>query len=403
MIYVFVDQLRESLDQSWFSFLRVFLNIEFRAVLAVLLSFTMVMLAGPRTIRWLLKQKIGDQPEFYNKDLNQIMQQKGNTPTMGGVLIIASILITTFLLADLSNFYIHMALICTVALCAIGVADDWLKLTTARRSPGSREGLYTWEKLVLQLGLAVVLGFFIYHHGITKLDTDPLEFARISRSLNLPFLKTWVWDPDARGYVPSPDLIELSPWLFVIIAAIVIVGSSNAVNLTDGMDGLATGVVGIVALTFVILTIIAGFDEGMVPWAKRLLLPYIPLSHELSIIAAAMVGSCAAFLWFNCSPAQVFMGDTGSLTLGGLLGFLAVVIRQEMLLAVVGGVLVLEAVSVILQVGFFKLSGGKRIFRCAPIHHHFHLGGWTEQQVVVRFWILTIIFAGLALATLRLR
>jgi phospho-N-acetylmuramoyl-pentapeptide-transferase len=179
----------------------------------------------------------------------------------------------------------------------------------------------------------------------------------------------------------------------------VIAGSSNAVNLTDGMDGLAGGIMGIVGFAFLVLALIAG-DEY---YAKRLLVPYIPNSQELAIVAGAMAGSCLAFLWFNCHPAQVFMGDTGSLPLGGLIGFIAVVIRQEFLLIIIGGVFVVEASSVLMQVGYFKLSKGKRIFKCAPIHHHFHLLGWTEQQVVVRFWLVSALLAAVALATIKIR
>jgi len=197
-------------------------------------------------------------------------------------------------------------------------------------------------------------------------------------------------------------------WAFVGIAVIVIAGSSNAVNITDGMDGLVSGIMSIVAFALVILCVIAGFRRelpglGEVVLAQYLLVPYIPFSDELAIVAGAMVGACLAFLWFNCSPAQVFMGDSGSLPLGGLMGFIAVVIRQEFLLVIIAGVFVMEAMSVILQVGYFKITGGKRIFRCAPIHHHFHLQGWTEQQVVVRFWLLSALCAAIALATIKLR
>jgi phospho-N-acetylmuramoyl-pentapeptide-transferase len=197
----------------------------------------------------------------------------------------------------------------------------------------------------------------------------------------------------------NPHLIKLGPWVFTAIAVIVMVGSSNAVNLTDGMDGLASGVMGIVSFCFIVLALVTGIPK----WSSILLIPHIPDADELAVVAGAMVGACIGFLWYNCHPAQVFMGDTGSLPLGGLIGYIAVVLRQEFLLLIVGGILVCEAVSVILQVSYFRASGGSRLFRCTPIHHHFHLGGWTEQQVVVRFWLITALLAVAALATLKLR
>jgi phospho-N-acetylmuramoyl-pentapeptide-transferase len=380
-------------EHSLFGFFRVFTYVSFRAVVAIVLSFLVVLLLGRRTIRWLLKLKIGDNPEFYNKDLNQLMVQKANTPTMGGILVSGTILLSILLLADLRSFYIHMAILCLVWLCVLGAIDDWLKLTSARRAKGSREGLHFWEKLVFQLGLAVMLGLFIHHHGQTN------DLSKMAFSLTLPFSKTWVYDFQSGSYVPSPNLIVLGSWLFVILTILVIAGSSNAVNLTDGMDGLASGIMGIVGFAFMILALMAGDERN----AKQLLIPYIPLSSELAVVAGAIVGSCLGFLWYNCSPAQVFMGDTGSLPLGGLIGYIAVVIRQEFLLLLIGGVFVAEALSVMLQISYFKLTGGRRIFRCAPIHHHFHLAGWTEQQVVVRFWLITAVCAASALATIKLR
>ncbi len=390
MIYLLINQFRDAIiSEPWLSPLRVFLFVEFRAVLAIILSFAFVLVLGRPTIRWLLKQKIGDQPEFYNKDLNQLMRQKANTPTMGGILISGAIFISTLLFADLSSFYVAMALVCLVWLFVLGLADDWLKLTSARRKPGSREGLYTWEKLILQLGLAVVLALFIYHWGASenKFGMQVEHVDVMSRSLTLPFVKTWSWN--GVEYELAPGLITLGVWAFTSLAVIMIAGSSNAVNLTDGMDGLAAGTMSIVAFALLVLCIVAGFERvlpglGHVVLAKYLLVPFIPFSDELAIVAGAMVGACLAFLWFNCSPAQVFMGDSGSLPLGGLVGYIAVVIRQEFLVVIIAGVFIMEALSVVLQVGYFKLSGGKRIFRCAPIHHHFHLLGWTEQQVVVR-------------------
>ena len=399
MLYLLINSLRETLDSLGLSALvRLFVYyIEFRAIAAILLSFGLVLLFGPATIRRLLKQKIGDHPEFYNMQLNELTKDKKNVPTMGGVLIVGAILVCTLLLADLSNFYIIMAVICMLWLGAMGAADDWLKLTSARRKAGSREGLFFHEKLLLQLGLAVILGLFIHHHGATKLDEDLWHFNKMSHALTLPFLKTW--QRQGEVWVPSDFLIVLTAWQFVLLSVLVIVGSSNAVNLTDGQDGLASGIMSIVAFAFMILALIAGYSE----WSKFLLVPYIPLSDELAIVAGAMVGACLGFLWFNCHPAQVFMGDTGSLALGGLIGYIAVVIRQEFLLLIIGGVFAAEALSVIMQVSYFKLTKGKRIFRCAPLHHHFHMGGWSENKVVIRFWITTVVLTALALATIKLR
>ena len=402
MLYLLYWLLQDWAETTWLLRpLNVFRWVEFRAVLAIIVSFAIVLAFGRRTITWLLKQKIGDNPEFYNKGLNELMKSKANTPTMGGILIAGSIFATTVLLANLGSFYIPMALVCLVWLFCVGLWDDYWKLTSARRKTGKREGLHSWEKYLLQVGLAVILGIFIHHWGYNKHTMEVENIRLMSHAFNLPFLKSWVFE--GGQWVPNPSMIGLGVIPFVILAIIVITGSSNAVNLTDGMDGLASGVMVIVAFAFMVLSLIAGYDEGGFQLAKYLLVPYIPMSEELAIVAGAMVGACLGFLWFNCNPAQVFMGDTGSLPLGGLIGYIAVVIRQEFLLVIIGGIFVMEAVSVVMQVGYFKLSKGKRIFKCAPIHHHFHLSGWTEQQVVVRFWLITAILVTIALATIKLR
>jgi len=397
MIYNFVEYFREWLVRhDLFGYVRVFTFVEFRAVLSIIMSFFLVILFGKRTIRSLVKLKIGDNPEFYNRDLNELMKSRAGTPTMGGVLISGAILATTLLLADVNSFYVQMALLTLIWLSMLGLVDDYLKLTSARRTPGRREGLLTWEKLLFQFAIAVLLGLFINHYGQNKY-TETDVFLKMSHSLTLPMLKSWQM-VDGE-WVPASHLIVLGTVPFVLLSVLVIAGSSNAVNLTDGMDGLASGIMSVVGFAFLFLTLIAGREE----WAKLLLVPYIPLSDELAIVCGAILGSCLGFLWFNCSPAQVFMGDTGSLPLGGLIGYIAVVIRQEFLLLIIGGVFVMEAVSVLLQVGYFKFSGGKRIFRCAPIHHHFHLGGWTEQQVVIRLWLVSVLLVAIALATIKLR
>lgn len=406
MLYLLLRNLQTWLESiGLWKYLQVFVDQPtFRAVASTILAFAIVVLAGKRVIRWLLKQKIGDNPEFYHADLNQLMKQKSATPTMGGLLVVAAIALATILLADITEFYIQMALLCLILYAGLGAADDWLKLTSARRSPGQRDGLRAWEKFLFQVGWALVLGFFIHHHGDwghqqTIEQIGQLDAPNMAVVLNLPFQRTWMPGPDVVNRLPNPNLIELGPWAFGILTVLIISGFSNATNLTDGMDGLVSGIMGVVAFAFLILCLIA----GVVTWAKYLLVPYVPSATELSIVAGAMVGACLGFLWFNCHPAQVFMGDTGSLPLGALIGYIAVVIRQEVLLILVGGVLVFETLSVMLQVGYFKASRGSRLFRCAPVHHHFHLSGWSEQQVVVRFWLVTALLAAVALATIKLR
>ncbi|MEE2906540.1 MAG: phospho-N-acetylmuramoyl-pentapeptide-transferase [Planctomycetota bacterium] len=371
-----------------YSLLQVLYQIEFRAFFAVILSFAIVLLMGERTIRWLLRQKLGDSPEFYNADLNQLMATKANVPTMGGILIAAAILVTVLLLADLFNSYIHLCLIVLVWLAVLGGFDDWLKLTTARRRPGAREGLFAWEKLLFQLGIGVICGMYLW-----RLTGD----SESARALTLPFQRTYV--PGTEGLVLEPSVIVLG-WLpFVLITMLWIAGTSNAVNITDGMDGLASGLVLIASLALMLLAYIAG-SSGR---AQHMLFPFVEGSEELMVVAGAMAGASLGFLWFNCAPARVFMGDTGSLPLGGLLATLACAVRQEVLLIVIGAVFFWELLSVMLQVGWFRITGGRRIFRCSPIHHHFHLGGWSESQVVVRFWILGVVAVVAAAVLLKLR
>lgn len=398
MIPWLIDILGDPLRATWlFKVLQVLDpqrpdGIVFRAVASVILAFLLVVAFGRRTIRWLVRQKIGDSPEFHNKALNHLTRHKSKTPTMGGALIVGAIFVSVTLLADIREFYIHMALLCLVWLAAVGAADDWLKLTSARRNPGSRDGLFMWEKLVFQVGIALLLGLFIHFHGSDSFDT-----ARNAHLLNLPFQRTY--KPGTSPPALEDNLIFLGPWAFGVLAVFVIAGSSNAANLTDGMDGLASGVLAVVAFAFMVLCFIVGSAES----AELLLIPHVSKSAELAVVAGSIVGACLGFLWFNCHPAQVFMGDTGSLPLGGLVGYIAVVTRQEVLLVIIGGILVIEAGSVVLQVGYFKLTGGGRLFKCTPIHHHFHMSGWSEQQVVVRFWLITALLAAIALATLKLR
>jgi phospho-N-acetylmuramoyl-pentapeptide-transferase len=372
-----------------FDLIKVIYELEFRAFVAVVVSFLVMLLFGRRTIHWLLKQKIGDAPEFYNKSLNELMARKANTPTMGGLLVVAAIAFTVLMLADLRNFYVLIGLVVLLWLGALGAWDDWLKLTSSRRTPAPggrhREGLFAWEKLLFQLGLGLLVGVFLFIH-----EQDVPE----THALTLPFQRTYI--PGSTTL--EPGIILLSFPVFVMLTTLVIAATSNAVNLTDGMDGLAPGTLIVSSLAFMTLCYIAGTDA-----AHRLYVPFIDDADEMMIITGAMAGACLGFLWFNCSPALVFMGDTGSLPLGGLLAYIAVVIRQEVLLLIVGGVFFMEMASVIVQVGYFKWTKGKRIFLCSPVHHHFHLKGWSEQQVVIRFWVLAVVFAAIALVSIKLR
>lgn len=359
-------------------------NPLFRAVIAVMVAFFIVWIMGPKVIRLLIHKRLGDIPDFDHKGLNELTQHKANVPTMGGLLILFSIAATVLLLADLRIFYIHMAFFCMAWLAAVGSIDDWIKLTSKGRE-GTRDGLKFYQKLLFQFGLGVVLAYFIYRRGSEAFADSDLQTYRV---LTLPFFK---------GEQSFGILLSLP--MFYLITVLVVAGTSNAVNLTDGMDGLASGCTALCCMVFMVLAYAVG-DEAL---ANYLLFPHIPQAGELAVLCGAMMGACLGFLWYNCHPAQVFMGDTGSLPLGGLIGYVAIVIRQELLLLIVGGVFVMEAVSVMMQVGYFKLTKGKRIFRVAPIHHHFQLGGWTETQVVTRFWLLAVLFAALALATTKLR
>ncbi len=353
----------------------------FRAVLAILTSLAIALMIGPRIIRWLMRMKIGDRPEFHHAALNELTKEKANTPTMGGLIILFSAIVTTLLWAKLNNPFVQKALFVLFWFGILGGIDDWLKLTAASRQHG-RDGLYPWEKLIFQIAGAVLIASFLFF------DFSDLDDAKL---LWLPFYK--------RG-------LPLANWTFILIAIFYVSATSNAVNLADGMDGLAGGCVAMVSLVLVILSYVA--SESMsrttpVTWASYLLLPHIPEAGELAIFYAAVLGAVLGFLWFNCYPAQTFMGDVGSLPLGAAMGYGALVTRNEILLLIIGGVFVIELMSVVLQVGYFKYTGGKRLFRCAPLHHHFHLAGWSEPQVVVRFWLLAAAFAALALATIKLR
>ncbi len=392
MLYLLFDLARGWLDRvGLYRYLQIMDQLEFRAFAAAALAFAIVVLLGKRVIAWLRRKKIGDTGLTDAEALRRAAQSKAATPTMGGVLIVGAILGVSLLLADISNRYVLYGLILTVCLAVLGGVDDWLKLTAASRPGASRQGLHAWEKLVFQLGMAALIGWFTFGQQPVENGSTP----SLAHVLNLPFQKTY---ESSQGTV-ADGLWFLPRWLFVVIAVLMITGMSNAVNITDGMDGLASGVASAAALGMLPLAMIA----GKLAWAQTMLVPFVPTSGELAVVIGAMGGACMGFLWFNCAPAQVFMGDTGSLALGGLLAFVAIVLRQEATLLVMSVVFLMEIGSVTLQVGYFKLSGGKRIFRCAPLHHHLHLGGWTEQQVVARFWIISVLMVVMALAMIKMR
>jgi len=356
-------------------------DVMFRSVAAILTSLVISLLLGPKIIRWLMRKKIGDRPEFHHAALNELTREKANTPTMGGLIIILSVLAGTLLWAKLNNPFVQKAIVLVIWFSALGGVDDWLKLTSYLKHR-TRHGLRPWEKFLFQIGGAVLIALFLFADFVDIED---------GKKFWLPFYK--------HG-------LPLNDWVFVLIAIFYISATSNAVNLTDGMDGLAAGCVGMVSLVLVVLCYVASeflARASLVTWSSYLLLPAIPQAGELCIFYSAIFGAVLGFLWYNCHPAQVFMGDVGSLPLGAAMGYGALVTRNEILLLVIGGVFILELISVILQIVYFKYTGGRRLFRCAPIHHHFHLIGWSEPQVVVRFWLLAAAFAAIALATLKIR
>jgi phospho-N-acetylmuramoyl-pentapeptide-transferase len=358
-------------------YMNVFRYQTFRTAFAVVTSFFLCMAFASPIIRVLRRLKVGGAVDFKHEVVDRMYASKAGTPTMGGLLILPAVLLATALWADIQNFYVFLGLVTVVWLGVLGGVDDYLKLVKK-----NRDGLRAGEKLVFQIALAMLLGYFLYVHGVTRIRLP--EDVGVGIALNLPFYK-----------FPIP----LAPWMFLVIAVLVVAGTSNAVNLTDGMDGLAIGSMVPPALVFLAMSYVA----GRVDYSDYLYVPYVPGVGELAVFCGAVIGACVGFLWYNCSPAQVFMGDTGSLALGGAIGYVALATRQEVLLMIAGGVFVMEAVSVILQVGYFKLTRGKRIFLMSPIHFHFQLKGWTETQTVVRFWLLGAMFAALALATLKLR
>jgi phospho-N-acetylmuramoyl-pentapeptide-transferase len=353
------------LSSQWIGF-NVFRYITFRAGLAIATAFFVSLVVGPWLVNRLRSMQIRQAIREEGPEHHQV---KAGTPTMGGLLIVGAMVVSTLLWADLSNRYVWTVLAVTLAFAAIGFADDWIKVRYRRNL-----GLTTRQKLVLQIIVGLAAGI------ATKMVAQPAPHAG---ALALPFLKD-VLVPLGIAYLP-----------FVVV---VLLGSSNAVNLTDGLDGLAVGAMAIAAGTYTLFVYIAGHARI----ADYLRVVSVSGAGEVTIFTGAIMGAALGFLWFNCHPAQVFMGDVGSLALGGGIGIVAVVAKQEVLLVLVGGLFVLEAMSVLIQVTSYKLRG-KRVFRMAPLHHHFELLGWNETQVVVRFWIISVIFALAGLATLKLR
>jgi phospho-N-acetylmuramoyl-pentapeptide-transferase len=366
----------------YFRIFRIFRYVTFRCVFASLTALLIGLLIGPYVIDRLRQFQIG---QYIREEGPQSHQKKGGTPTMGGVLICISILVPTLLWSDLSNPFVWLVMFATIAFAAIGFADDYTKVAKKRNL-----GLTSWQKLLLQFlvsGTIAVALIVLQGQGF------------YSTRLVVPFMKHYRPNLMIDSLLHVPHLWPLAFIPFVIFVMLVITFSSNAVNLTDGLDGLAIGCTIIAAGALTVLT----YVSGHVVFADYLELQRMPAVSELTIFCGAMVGASIGFLWYNAHPAEVFMGDVGSLALGGAIATVAVIIKQELLLPFIGGVFILEAVSVMLQVGSYKLRGGKRIFRMAPLHHHFELGGWSESKVIARFWIMALVFALFALTTLKLR
>jgi phospho-N-acetylmuramoyl-pentapeptide-transferase len=365
----------------YFTPFRIFRYLTFRTAFASLTALFMGLIIGPAIIRKLREFQIG---QFIREEGPQAHQKKAGTPTMGGVLIVVSFVIPTLLWADLSNKYIWLVLFSTTAFASIGFADDYLKMKHRRNL-----GLTGRSKLMLQILTAVIVAVTLI---LFQASGD------YSTHLVVPFFKKFRPDLVFTALMGRPHLWPIAFLPFIGFVVLVLVGSTNAVNLTDGLDGLAIGCTVVAAGALTVLTYVSGHAI----FADYLELPKMPQVGELAVFCGAMVGSAIGFLWYNAHPAEVFMGDVGSLGLGGAIGAVAVVIKQELLLPFIGGVFVIEAISVILQVGSYKLRK-KRIFKMAPLHHHFELMGWSESKVIVRFWIASLIFALFALTTLKLR
>ena len=372
-------------DREWYLVkgLNVFQYVTFRTAWAAITSLLMSLLFGRYVIGALKNWNIGQQ---IREEGPQAHIAKRDTPTMGGLLVIASVVISTLLWARLSSFYIWVIVFATLAFGAVGFADDYLKLVRRRSL-----GLTGRQKLVLQLVIAIGIWVALY--------ISTRYFAtKYSWNISIPFFKETA-DPN-----PATSISYIGPWLYLVLIIIVLLGSTNAVNLTDGLDGLA------ISVTFIAMSALTAFTylSSDARWAAYLDLTHRPQAAELTVFCGALAGASLGFLWFNAPPAEVFMGDVGSLAIGGAMGTIAVLTKQEFMLLMVGGVFVMEACSVMLQVAVFKMtkrtSGtGRRIFKMTPLHHHFEMVGWKEPKIVFRFLILAILFALLSLSTLKLR
>ncbi len=360
---------------------RIFRYLTFRTAFASLTALFTGLIIGPLVIDRLREFQIG---QYIREEGPKAHQKKAGTPTMGGVLIAISIIVPTLLWADLSNPFIWVAVLSTAAFAAIGFADDYTKVVHKRNL-----GLTARAKLGLQVLTSLLI-------AVTLIAMQ--NRGMYSTKLVVPFLKQFHPDLVVDRLVHNPSLWPIAFLPFITFVVLMIVGASNAVNLTDGLDGLAIGCTVIAAGALTVLTYVSGHAT----FSTYLELPRMPLVGELAIFCGAMVGAAIGFLWYNAHPAEVFMGDVGSLALGGAIGTVAVIIKQELLLPFIGGIFVIEALSVILQVGSYKLRK-KRIFKMAPIHHHFELMGWSESKIIVRFWIASLVFALFALTTLKLR
>jgi len=362
VLYALLTPLRETYGP-----LNLIRYITFRAAAAGALSILLVLLLGPSLIRLIRRLNIGQN---IRNEVPESHKGKAGTPTMGGVLILAAGIVAVLLFADLRNRQIQLGLLVAVALGLLGFIDDYIKVRL--RKP---RGLSKTAKLVSQFGLAFVVGAVLYF-----IPVDPANRS----TTNVLLFK---------------NVIVQFGWLYIPFVMFVIVSASNAVNLADGLDGLAAGLVTIALGSYAVLSYVSGHYR----LAQYLNIMFIPTGGEMTVFCLALVGACLGFMWFNAYPAQVFMGDTGSLPLGGILGLAAILCKHEMLLPIVGGVLVMETGSTLLQIGYFHATGGKRLFRMAPLHHHFELAGWSEPQVVTRFMILAVLFALGAMATLKIR
>jgi len=362
MLYFLLVPLKE-----YISFFNVFRYITVRTALAGITALLISFIVGPWLIKKLKKYQIGE--EIRAEGPRSHLEKKG-TPSMGGILIIASTIIPTLLWGNLSNLYVLVAMFAMFSFGIIGFWDDYLKIIEKKPS-----GLIIRHKLILQIFLAGFTAFVLIYLG---------QRGEFDLNLYFPFFKKWV---------PYLGWFYL-PWIMFIL-----VGSSNSVNFADGLDGLAAGLTLISASAFTALSYIAGHAI----FSEYLNIARVPNAAELTVFVGAMSGACLAFLWFNSHPAEIFMGDVGALSLGGTLGIISILIKQEFLLFMVAGVFIIEALSVMIQIFYFKLTGGKRVFKMAPLHHHFELIGWSEEKIVVRFWIAAIILALFSLATLKLR